>query len=142
MIIISCNVRFVSFFDRHKTANQTEAYMNKCPNCGNKLSNIDVLCPRCGALVEVIQIKSSGPVGTVPDSQNSRDENQKDEPGKHKKEFPNLIVYNEDLPPENFDTQFSVPDDLPVPPTKDTEAPEYPADTQDNLPDQKKRYIR
>jgi hypothetical protein len=33
--------------------------MERCPNCGNKLSNIDVLCPRCGTVVEVIQIKSS-----------------------------------------------------------------------------------
>lgn len=33
--------------------------MERCPKCGNKLSNIDVLCPRCGALVEVIQIRNS-----------------------------------------------------------------------------------
>ncbi len=30
--------------------------MNKCPKCGNKLSPVDVLCPRCGALVEVIHV--------------------------------------------------------------------------------------
>lgn len=33
--------------------------MEKCPKCGNKLSNVDVLCPRCGALVEVVQFNSS-----------------------------------------------------------------------------------
>ena len=33
--------------------------MERCPKCGNKLSNVDVLCPRCGALVEVIQVKNS-----------------------------------------------------------------------------------
>ncbi len=32
--------------------------MNKCPKCGNKLSPVDVLCPRCGALVEVIHVAS------------------------------------------------------------------------------------
>ncbi len=30
--------------------------MDKCPKCGNKLSPVDVLCPRCGALVEVIRV--------------------------------------------------------------------------------------
>ena len=33
--------------------------MERCSKCGNKLSNVDVLCPRCGALVEVIQVKNS-----------------------------------------------------------------------------------
>lgn len=33
--------------------------MGKCPSCGNKLSNLDVLCPRCGALVEVVQNKNN-----------------------------------------------------------------------------------
>ena len=32
--------------------------MDKCPKCGNKLSPIDVLCPRCGALAEVIHVAS------------------------------------------------------------------------------------
>lgn len=32
--------------------------MDKCPKCGNKLSPVDVLCPRCGALVEVIHVAS------------------------------------------------------------------------------------
>ncbi len=31
--------------------------MEKCPKCGNKLSPIDVLCPRCGALVENINVR-------------------------------------------------------------------------------------
>ncbi len=29
--------------------------MNYCPNCGNRLSPADVLCPRCGSLVEMMR---------------------------------------------------------------------------------------
>ncbi len=67
--------------------------MEKCPKCGNKLSNIDVLCPRCGALVEVIQVKSSftPPLGSAAPPP--------------KAERPNLIVYNEDLPGEGLFTE-------------------------------------
>ena len=61
--------------------------MERCPKCGNKLSNIDVLCPRCGALVEVIQVRSSFIPPTVSVTP-------------PKAERPNLIVYNEDLPGE------------------------------------------
>ena len=61
--------------------------MERCPKCGNKLSNIDVLCPRCGALVEVIQVRSSFIPPTVSATP-------------PKAERPNLIVYNEDLPGE------------------------------------------
>ncbi len=32
--------------------------MSKCPKCGNKLSSLDVLCPKCGALVEIVQNKN------------------------------------------------------------------------------------
>ncbi len=40
--------------------------MDKCPKCGNKLSSIDVLCPKCGALVEVVQVrKCAGPQGSA-----------------------------------------------------------------------------
>lgn len=70
--------------------------MERCPNCGSKLSKIDVLCPKCAAVVEVIQIKSSISLNpetekqTNPDSENTI-----------KKDFPEaFIVYNEDFPVE------------------------------------------
>ena len=70
--------------------------MNKCPNCGNKLNDIDVLCPKCGAVVEVVQIKSHNfsPTASVsPDTH--KDESEKIY-------FPeDLIVYNDDLPPDS-----------------------------------------
>ncbi|MGI5849548.1 MAG: TFIIB-type zinc ribbon-containing protein [Christensenellales bacterium] len=71
--------------------------MDKCPNCGNKLNSIDVLCPRCGAVVEVVQIKNQGasnPANSAPESQVNK--------GK-KRDIPtNLIVYK-DFPIDNTD---------------------------------------
>ncbi len=66
--------------------------MDRCPNCGNKLSNIDVLCPRCGTVVEVIQIQNN----ISPDAAASTAA----EGSKPKiKDFPqSFIVYNEDFP--------------------------------------------
>ena len=61
--------------------------MERCPKCGNKLSNVDVLCPRCGALVEVIQVKNS----FVPPPVTS-------ESTPPVCERPNLVIYNEDFP--------------------------------------------
>lgn len=65
--------------------------MERCPNCGNKLSNIDVLCPRCGTVVEVIQIKnniSAEAASSVPAESKIK-----------KKDIPqSFIVYNEDFP--------------------------------------------
>ncbi|MDD5017074.1 MAG: zinc ribbon domain-containing protein [Eubacteriales bacterium] len=75
--------------------------MDKCPNCGNKLSNIDVLCPRCGAVVEVVQIKNSGS-STPPVSESHMNGINQGEKKDFPKEFPNLIVYNDDLPPEGM----------------------------------------
>lgn len=43
--------------------------MEKCPNCGNKLTDIDVLCPECGKLVVVIQLDRNHSVKTVNASQ-------------------------------------------------------------------------
>jgi len=61
--------------------------MERCPKCGNKLSNVDVLCPRCGALVEVIQVKNSFvPPPAPPESTPPACER------------PNLVIYNEDFP--------------------------------------------
>ncbi|NLT96691.1 MAG: zinc-ribbon domain-containing protein, partial [Christensenellaceae bacterium] len=62
--------------------------MERCPKCGNKLSNVDVLCPRCGALVEVIQVKNSfvPPPPKPPESTPPACER------------PNLVIYNEDFP--------------------------------------------
>lgn len=39
--------------------------MEKCPNCGNNLTNINVLCPECGKLVVVIQLDPDHTVKTV-----------------------------------------------------------------------------
>jgi hypothetical protein len=62
--------------------------MERCSKCGNKLSNVDVLCPRCGALVEVIQVKNSfvPPPPEPPESTPPACER------------PNLVIYNEDFP--------------------------------------------
>ena len=73
--------------------------MDKCPNCGNSLSSIDVLCPRCGAFVEVVQVNNNSASNhSTPDNQNTGSNNS--EKKEYPKEFPNLIVYNDDLPPE------------------------------------------
>lgn len=69
--------------------------MERCPNCGNKLSNVDVLCPRCGTVVEVIQIKNN----IASDATKSIAAADKKV---EKKDFPqNFIVYNEDFPAED-----------------------------------------
>jgi hypothetical protein len=66
--------------------------MDKCPKCGNKLSGIDVLCPRCGALVEIIQIrKPSGAQSASSDAPVKKLPQQ------------NLIVYNDDWPANDMD---------------------------------------
>ena len=73
--------------------------MDKCPKCGNKLSSIDVLCPKCGALVEVVQIKKGTALqGTSINL------------GTPAKKTPqqNLIVYNEDWPTDDADTFSSL----------------------------------
>jgi hypothetical protein len=79
--------------------------MERCPKCGNKLSNIDVLCPRCGALVEVIQVRNSH----IPPS--AAQENTPPP----STERPNLIIYNEDFPgdepvPGDADVETASPD--------------------------------
>ncbi len=87
--------------------------MDKCPKCGNKLSSIDVLCPKCGALVEVVQIKK-GTAGQNASSDMSI-------PVK-KQPQQNLIVYNDDWPVDDTDMLSSLdaapevkPDDIPAP---------------------------
>lgn len=73
--------------------------MERCPNCGNKLSKIDVLCPRCGSVVEVIQIKSKISVASeaVIDNKSNNMANEQ------RKDFPqNFIVYNEDFPTDDI----------------------------------------
>ena len=82
--------------------------MNKCPNCGNKLSDIDVLCPKCGTFVEVVQ--SSGGSTAPADKPASDDGNPSsatDEPR------PEIILYNEDLPPDGMPDD----DDIDIPET-------------------------
>ncbi len=65
--------------------------MNKCPNCNNTISNIDVLCPKCGALVEQINT-SSLPKNIVPEE--NKEPTAQDEP-EVPNHYDNLIVYNE-----------------------------------------------
>lgn len=99
--------------------------MEKCPNCGSKLSNLDVLCPRCGALVEVVQLKKNMSTGGQDARKNAA------EPGAApKNEFrPNLIVYNEDLPIEDIEG-FGQPTDAAdaglANPQPDADAPAGP----------------
>lgn len=71
--------------------------MEKCPNCGNKLNSIDVLCPKCGTVVEVIQIKSS-----ISASPEAAADTALSADTAMKKEFTeNFIVYNEDFPADD-----------------------------------------
>ena len=65
--------------------------MERCPKCGNRVSHIDVLCPRCGALVEVIQVNKNFLPSTNSEHVLPRGN-----------ERPNLIVYNEDFPTEGL----------------------------------------
>ena len=62
--------------------------MDRCPNCGNKLSNIDVLCPKCGAVVEVVPTRNTGfNLPPVPD------QTQNDDAGEEKKPSPQQKFY-------------------------------------------------
>jgi len=80
--------------------------MDKCPKCGNKLSSVDVLCPRCGSLVEVVQIKKTSGVQSASGAI---------EPVK-KVQQQNLVVYNDDLPPDDiFDDAEPEPEATVVP---------------------------
>jgi hypothetical protein len=104
--------------------------MDKCPKCGNKLSSIDVLCPRCGSLVEVVQIKKGAGVQSASGAYASP----------VKKVPPqNLIVYNDDLPSDDiFSSTDSEPTAVdqtePVVPTHEsTETPAY------NLPESQQK---
>lgn len=72
--------------------------MDKCPNCGNKINRMDVLCPRCGAVVEDVHVKiglkvNKSGIAVISDS------------AVPKKNIPqNFIVYNEDFPSEEYET--------------------------------------
>ncbi len=93
--------------------------MEKCSKCGNKLSNIDVLCPKCGALVEVVQVRKgagmqiassaiSVPIKKLPQQ--------------------NLILYNDDWPSDDMEGLL-LPDETPPINTENIEtsvAPEKP----------------
>jgi len=82
--------------------------MGKCPKCGNKLNNIDVLCPRCGTLVEVINVNQNAPItsssGTM-DGDSDKDESAKPQAQDY---YQNLTVYSDDLPVDP-----AAPDDEP-----------------------------
>ena len=90
--------------------------MDKCPKCGNKLSSIDVLCPRCGTLVEVVQVKKSAGVQSASGTYGS---------AAKKTPQQNLIVYNDDLPSDDI---FDSPE--PEPEVPDMAEPE-PVDLND-----------
>ena len=63
--------------------------MDRCPNCGNKINSMDVLCPKCGSVIEEVRMvfqKPAQPAQAPPQAP-------------RKPEFPpHLVVYNEDLP--------------------------------------------
>lgn len=67
--------------------------MNKCPKCNNTLSSSDVLCPRCGAMVEEINTKVSIKkfFADKPVSNNSESTTLPDD-------YENIIMYNESFP--------------------------------------------
>jgi hypothetical protein len=65
--------------------------MDKCPNCGNKINTMDVLCPRCGAVVEDVKIKNNTRIINTLDYVSQAPAVKKDFPQ-------NFIVYNEDFP--------------------------------------------
>ncbi len=105
--------------------------MDKCPKCGGKLSSIDVLCQKCGALVEVVQVrKGSGaqnaasvlgvPVKTLPPQ--------------------NLVLYNDDWPSDEMEGSI-LPDETPPiisdQPDSPREAIEAAAPVQENATIQK-----
>lgn len=78
--------------------------MERCPHCGNKLSSIDVLCPKCGTVVEVIQAKSNFP----SPSETVMDGNVKDPETAQKKDIPKYFnVYYEGLPDEDSEDDES-----------------------------------
>lgn len=78
--------------------------MERCPNCGNKLSSIDVLCPKCGAVVEVIQTK-----GNIPSVSEAVSLSTAKKPETaQKKDIPKYFnVYYEDLPDEGSEDSES-----------------------------------
>ncbi len=96
--------------------------MERCPNCGNKLSSIDVLCPKCGAVVEVIQTKTNPSSPETATDGNT----QKPEPAP-KKDIPKYFnVYYEGLPDE--DSIDNEPEEAPKKEPEETpEEPEKPA---------------
>lgn len=67
--------------------------MSKCPKCNNTLSSSDVLCPRCGAMVEEINTKVSIKkfFADKPVSNNSESTTLPDD-------YENIIMYNESFP--------------------------------------------
>ena len=72
--------------------------MNKCPNCGNKLSDIDVLCPKCGTFVEVVQVGNGSILSAGKDE--SANLNTASDILQNKEPRPELVLYNEDMPSE------------------------------------------
>lgn len=67
--------------------------MSRCPKCNNTLSSSDVLCPRCGAMVEEINTKVSIKkfFADKPVSNNSESTTLPDD-------YENIIMYNESFP--------------------------------------------
>jgi len=67
--------------------------MNRCPNCNNTLSSSDVLCPKCGAMVEEINTKLSvnKKFADIPSTGNSESTTIPDH-------YENIIMYNESFP--------------------------------------------
>lgn len=105
--------------------------MDKCPKCGGKLSSIDVLCQKCGALVEVVQVRKG-----------SGAQNAASVLGVPVKKLPpqNLVLYNDDWPSDDMEGSI-LPDETPPiisdQPDSPREAIEAAAPAQENVTIQK-----
>ena len=92
--------------------------MNKCPNCNNTISSIDVLCPKCGALVEQINTNVAPKNLVVKEDDDPSQESTPSAPD----QYENLIVYNESyqmddhpMPPEKPDIiEPTIEDDFEI----------------------------
>lgn len=105
--------------------------MDKCPNCGNKINRMDVLCPRCGAVVEDVQVKNSVKVKQSSNSDIAL-------PIIPKKNFQqNFVVYNEDFPSEEDEMFGGAAPDGKTPVKTDIDDFEY--EQPDAAPDEEER---
>ena len=93
--------------------------MNKCPKCNNSLSSSDVLCPKCGALVEEINTSVHVNVPSVekPAEESSQSSSYPDH-------YENIILYNETFPIIDSEPPAEVTEEAEVPEKEDALADE------------------